>query len=89
MVRSLVFDFDSLSVECLHLIWESGAHDVLEVEVLEESLYFQKIGQIIWSRPSGLKNCVPLQMKTSLFIESFCGLYGSGLCCVHGSNLWA
>ena len=28
-------------VECLCLIWGSGAHDVFEVEVLEESLYLQ------------------------------------------------
>ena len=38
VIRSLVF-YDSPLVRCLYLIWGSGARDVLEVCVLEKSLY--------------------------------------------------
>ena len=39
---SIIWSFDSLSIECLHLIWENGARDVLEVGVLEENFYLQR-----------------------------------------------
>ena len=79
-------------VEYLRLIWGSEARDVLEVGVLEESLYLQRsfnlrgwstsgvresaLGRIL-SRSSGVKNFQPLQMRIILlFIEFISGLYG-------------